>query len=444
MKYRIWIILTIITLLMTSACGILDDLSHLVNSKSNDGGSGDSDIAKSNMDQETLPQVNEEDKQVVIEGNRDFAGDLYAQVANADGNIIFSPISLSLALSMTLAGAEGSTKEAMLKTLHYNLDANALHPVLNALVLDIKASEENVMEDMEGNPFQLNIANSIWGQAGLDFKSAFLDTLAKNYGAGIYRVDYKSAPDEARKTINEWVSEETEEKIPNLIPPGAIDGLTRLVLANAIYFNGSWYTPFKPSMTSKETFYQLDGSESQVEMMKLYGEGMPYFRGDDYQAVQLNYLSRDFVMNIIVPDQGAFADVENALSDTILNEILYQLSYQDVDLEMPKYDFEARFNATQVLQNLGMAEAFDPDEADFSGMTDEEKLYITSVIHKATITVDEQGTEAAAATAVIMGVESAAPSEDEPIKLVIDRPFIFTIEHQPTGTILFIGRVTQP
>jgi serpin B len=330
----------------------------------------------------------------------------------------------------------------MLDALQLSLPEEDVHPAFNALILAIEEAQGKMIDDVDGNPFQLNIANSIWGQADFEFKQPFLDTLAQHYGAGLFAVDYKNNPESARLAINDWVADETAQKIEHLIPAGAIDSLTRLVLANAIYFKGSWLNPFNESMTTEAPFYTLDGSEITVDMMKLYGENFFYGQGENYQAINLPYLSSDFVMTLLVPDAGAFQEFEAELTTEGLAEILTSLDYTRLDLEMPKFDFESYINANDPLIALGMGDAFDPIAADFSGITDEEDLMITDVLHKATITVDEEGTEAAAATAVIIGVTSAMP--EDPISLVIDRPFMFLIRHQPTNTILFMGRVLQP
>ena len=200
--------------------------------------------------------------------------------------------------------------------------------------------------------------------------------------------------------------------------------------------------PFDENGTSDEPFYLLDGLEVTVEMMSLFGERFLYADGEGYQAIRLPYLSPDFVVTVIVPDADEFTAFEESLNSEVMNSLRNEMSYVEVNLRMPKFDFETSIDANDALVTLGMGEAFDPEHADFSGITEFEDLMITDVLHKATITVDEQGTEAAAATAVIVGVTSAMPGE--PVSLVIDRPFLFLIEHQPTGTILFMGRVLQP
>jgi serpin B len=408
----------------------------------NDNGEKTVGFVKSDLAREINPMVEEAQLQSLAQDNTSFALAFFNQIRDVDGNLIYSPLSLSLALSMTLAGAETSTEQAMLDALQINLPENEIHAAFNAVLLAIEASQDLSQDEMEGDQFQLNIANSIWGQSDYSFKEDFLDILAQHYGAGIYSVDYRQNPEGARNAINEWVAEETEDKIEDLVPAGTIDPLTRLVLVNAIYFNGSWLHPFNQNATAQAPFYKLDGSEISVDMMKLYGERFLYHQGQNYQALNLPYLSSDFVMTLLVPNESAYEDFEASLTLDGLSEILSGMSFERVDLEMPKFDFESSVDANDPLIALDMGDAFDPDRADFSGITDEEELMITDVLHKATITVDEEGTEAAAATAVVVGVTSAMP--DEPISLVIDRPFMFMIRHLQTNTILFMGRVVQP
>jgi len=432
MKKGLFIVI-LISLLIMPACNAVD--------------SGDiSDVStgyvKSNLERETSPQVDSAQLATLAEDNTAFALSFFDAIRQGDENIIFSPLSLSLALSMTMAGAENSTETGMMETLQFTLPEPDVHPAFNALYLAIEDSQNKTSQESEGTNFQLNIANSIWGQAGYDFNEDFLNTLALNYGAGVYNVDYKGNPEEARNAINEWVEEETEDKIQDLIPPGAIDALTRLVLANAIYFNGSWRFPFNENATEEAPFTLLDGSQVTVDMMSLTGENLNYLQGENFQAVQLPYLSSDFAMTLLVPESGAYQQFEKDFNSQKINEILENMSSVRVDLKMPKYDFESTIDAKTPLEALGMSEAFSIELADFSGISEPEDLYISDVLHKATITVDEEGTEAAAATAVIIAMKSA-PS-DEPISLVIDRPFLFMIQHRPTGTILFMGRVTQP
>ena len=399
-------------------------------------------IQMSSLERELAPVVTDAQVQALAEGNTTFALDFYNQIRDEDGNIIYSPFSISVALAMTMAGSAGSTETAMLDALRMGLPAEMVYPAYDALLLGIEDSEAASSDDIEGSPFTLNIANSIWGQSGFSFKEPFLNILAQYFGAGLYTVDYVQAPEAAREAINGWVEDETMDKIKDLIPEGAIDQLTRLVLANAIYFKGSWYYPFNEAGTMAAPFDLLDGSQAEVDMMAMAGEHLMYAKGNGYQVVQLPYMSNDFVMTLIVPDLGNFEAFESGLTTDSYTEIVQEMEYKLVDLQMPKFDFESSINANDVLIALGMGEAFDSGLADFSGMTDEDRLFISDVLHKATITVDENGTEAAAATAVIMKLTAAMP--EDALSLVVDRPFMFFIEHQPTSSILFMGRVVEP
>jgi serpin B len=434
MKYVI-IILTGLTLLVASACQGIEDVSP---PKEDDQMNG---FLTSDLEREFAPDVDQNQLSSLATDNTAFALAFYDIIRSEEGNLVYSPFSLSLALSMTLAGAETTTRDAMLEALQFSLEEGEVHPAFNALMLAIDASQ--VVEEMtEGGSFELNIANSIWGQQGFNFEQAFLDRIALNYGAGIYVVDFAANPEPARVAINEWVEDETQEKITDLIPPNAITPLTRLVLANAIYFKGSWFHPFDQGLTQPGPFTTLEGDEISVEMMKLFDERLLYLQEAEFQAVRLPYLSRDFAMTLILPDRGSFKTVEDMLTVDLLDNLLSNMVSERINLEMPKFDFETTINANDPLKALGMENAFDPDHSDFRGMADVEDLHITDVLQKATITVDEEGTEAAAATAVIVGLESAPIGE--PISLVIDRPFLFFIQHQPTGTILFMGRVVEP
>lgn len=399
-------------------------------------------FAQSEIARDSQPAVSPEDLQALSAANAAFAFNFYDQIKDKPGNLVFSPLSLSLALSMTMAGAQGTTLSEMEQALAVEDLGDAVHPGMNALLQALAESEAQEDRKAGGDPFQLNIANSTWGQAGFEINPAFLDLLAQQYDAGVYQVDFAQDPEFARQAINDWVAEATAEKIPSLIPEGAINSLTRLVLANAIYFNGSWYYPFYEEATEKADFMLLDGSVLSVDMMQLGTEQLAYARAEDYQLLRLPYLSQDFGMLLIVPDEGAFAEVEAGLDAQRFLASQVDMHFSQVFLKMPKFDFESTIGASDPLKQMGMHSAFDPDQADFSAITGKPDLYITDVLHKATISVNEQGTEAAAATAVIMAPTSAFP--DEPINLVIDRPFLFAIQHLPSNTILFMGRVLQP
>jgi len=368
-------------------------------------------------------------------GNSAFAFDLYQMLSGEqDGNLFYSPYSISLALAMTYAGARSVTEEQMAETLHYTLPQARLHSAFNALDTALTSHDE---EGEDG--FQINIANAIWGQEGYEFLSAFLDTLAENYGAGLRTQDFVNEAEAARQTINRWVSDQTEEKIKGLIPQGALGAATRLVLTNAIYFNGKWVTPFEKSKTHDGTFNLMDRSTVTVPMMTQTG-WIEYAEGVGYQAASLPYRGTDMAMVFVLPEEGRFVEIEDAFSPELLASIMESFESQQVKITVPKFTFESAFSVAESLIEMGMPSAF--GGADFSGMTGNRDLFISDVLHKAFVAVDEEGTEAAAATAVIM--ELSAIIEEPAVVMKLDRPFLFVIRDNSTGTILFLGRVLNP
>lgn len=397
-------------------------------------------VAQSNKERITSPQAPNSEIESLVSGNTAFALDLYRQLGQEkSGNFFYSPYSISLALAMTYAGARGETEKQMAQTLHFTLPQGQLHPAFNALDLHF-ASLGQGAQGANGEGFRLNIANALWGQRDFPFLNEFLDTLAQNYGAGIRLLDFSRDPEASRQTINRWVSDQTEEKIQNLIPPGVIDPLTRLVLTNAIYFNAAWAHPFKAEHTTPAPFYLLDGSQVQAPMMQTTAT-LTTFQGEDYQAVILPYDGYEVEMAIIMPSAGKFAQVEQALSAEWLNQQLTHSQTQKVELHLPKFKVESDFSLVNSLSTLGMPLAF-TEQADFSGMDGQRDLYIGEVIHKAYVSVDEAGTEAAAATAVIMELTAAMPETVTPI--ILDHPFLFLIRDTQTGSILFLGRLMNP
>jgi serpin B len=403
------------------------------------GPSPSASIAKSDLQRVTAPDTPPDDIQALVDNNNTFAFDLYRSLhAGAQGgNLIYSPYSISLALAMTYAGANGETESQMAQTLHF-LPQDQLHPAVNAL--DLQLAERGKAQSEEQTPLQLNIANAVWAEQTYPFLQGFLDTIALNYGAGIRLADFINEYEAVRKEINNWVSDETADKIKDLIPEGVLDSDTRMALVNAIYFKADWLSPFDAESTRDAPFHLLDGSEVAVPTMN-QDTFIPYAKGDGWQAIELAYQGETAAMDIIVPDEGRFAEVESSLDYKTASTILGSLQPASVTLALPKFKFESEFGLADQLANLGMPDAFDPDRADFSGMTERNDLYISAVVHKAFVAVDEKGTEAAAATAVIVGVTSA-PLFD--VTLTIDRPFIFLIRDIPTGQILFVGRVLNP
>ncbi len=399
---------------------------------------------KSDQPRQSAPQVAEDDARALAAGNNQFALDLYQALGKEKDNFFYSPFSISLALAMTYAGARGETQRQMAETLHFELPGDRLHPAFNALDQELaRRKDVEGGQGSDGKGFRLNVANDIWGQQDYTFLPEFLDTLAVNYGAGLRAVDFKSDPDGVRKAINDDIARKTEQRIKDLIPPGQIDTLTRLVLTNAIYFNAAWMHPFEKSLTKDRPFTRLDGSQVNVPMMVMSGsERMLYAAGNGYQAAALPYEGGKLSMLVLVPDAGQFEAFEDGLDAAALESILSSMQFSGVHISMPKFQTESDFSLSEALTGLGMADAFSPDAADFSGMDGQKgSLYIGEVIHKSFVKVDEAGTEAAAATAVIMEATSAMIEVTE---LTIDRPFIYVIRDEPTNTILFVGRVLDP
>ncbi len=395
-------------------------------------------ILQSEKPRVTSPEVNEAALAAQVEGNSEFAFDLYQTLQEANGNLFYSPYSISQALAMTYAGAHSETENQMSDTLHFALSQDGLHPAFNGLDIELsKRGEGAEGKDEEG--FRLNIVNAIWGQQDYQFLPEFLDVLAENYGAGLRVLDFVNAPEESRITINDWVSEQTEGRIEDLIPEGVIDTLTRLVLTNAIYFNAAWQFPFNEDATADGPFYLLEGGEVSVPMMR-QTESLGYAEGHDYQAVELLYDGRELSMVILLPGDGQFETFASAMDYQMIQDIISDFEKQQVSLTMPRFEFESEFSLKQALTTMGMPIAFST-AADFSGMTGNRDLFIDDVLHKAFVSVDEAGTEAAAATAVVMTL-TAVPGP--PVEVTVERPFIFLIRDIETGTILFMGRVLNP
>ncbi|HUV43237.1 MAG TPA: serpin family protein [Dehalococcoidales bacterium] len=396
------------------------------------------ELLQSDKQRVASPDVGESELISLINGNSAFAFDLYQELGKREGNIFYSPYSISLALAMTHAGARGETEQQMADTLHFTLPQGSLHPVFNGLDIELNKRGEGA-KGKDGEGFRLNIVNAIWGQNGYSFLPGFLDVLAENYGAGLRTLDFDTEPEESRLTINNWVSDQTEKRIENLIPQGVINELTRLVLTNAIYFNAAWLYPFNENSTEDGPFHLLDGTAVIAPMMK-QTEMFGYAEGDGYQAVELPYDGNELSMVILLPRADQFQAFERALDAQRVSTILTSLERRSVALTMPGFEFESEFSLKETLAAMGMPIAFSMG-ADFSGMTGNYELFIAEVVHKAFVSVDESGTEAAAATAVMMQLTGMP---ERPVEVTVDHPFIFLIRDVKTDSILFIGRVVNP
>jgi serpin B len=405
-------------------------------------GGGDSpegiELLRSELKRERTPDVSAGDAQRFASDQRAFSAGLYGQLTGSGDNLFFSPYSVATALAMTYAGAAGATKQEMAEALHFSLPEPNLHAAFNAvdLALAKRAEERSAMET--GDAFQLNINNANFAQQGLPVRPAFLDTLALNYDSGLFVADFASEPERERKAINGWVAERTEQRIEELLPESSIDGDTQMVLVNTIYFKGSWQAKFDPKQTTDATFHAANG-DATVPMMHGAARGR-YARGTDYQVVERPYVSPSVRMLLVLPDPGRLAAVEARLASGLFDEARAALGEYMVDLRLPRFSFRASFELADVLKELGMKLAFSGG-ADLSGIAGAAgDLFIDQVYHQAFVAVDEQGTEAAAATAVVVTRESAP----ENVMVTFDRPFLFFIHDEPTGQILFAGRFSQP
>jgi serpin B len=392
---------------------------------------------KSDKPRDTAPVVSETDMKTLVEGNNAFAFALLQVLREKEGNLFYSPYSISEALAMTYAGAKGDTEKSMADALNFLLSQDKLHSAFNNLDLLLKQRGQGAKgKDDEG--FRLNIANAIWGQQGFNFLSSYLDMLAQNYGAGMRLVDYINETEKSRVTINDWVSDRTEGKIKDLIPQGSIDELTRLVLTNAIYFNAAWAFPFNADATKNGTFHALNG-DVQVPMMH-QTEDFNYIEGANYQAVELPYDGLELSMVILMPKAGQYESFEKSLDANSIGQIISGMKETSVIFTMPKFEYESSLGLKDALTKLGMGVAF-TENADFSGIDGKHDLLIQDVLHKAFVSVDEEGTEAAAATAVIVGITSMPINQKV---MTVDQPFIFLIRDIQTNSIVFLGRVLNP
>lgn len=364
---------------------------------------------------------------------------LRLNLGEAKGNVALSPFSIAAALGMARAGAGGTTAAEMDGVLH-TTDAAALHAGMNAL-LQALDSRNGTFPGGDGKDLvvQLHAADRAFVQQGLALLDPFVQTLAADYGSTLGTVDYAHAAEKARRTINAWVAERTKDRIPELLAEGTIDGLVRLVLVNAVYLKADWAVPFEKEATKPDVFHAPGGD---VSVPFMHGaESWGWHEGDGWQAVTLPYVGNALAMTVLVPAEGRFDQVVAGLDDALLRQLTAPSPGGEVILSLPKFDIGSALQLDDQLRALGMRAAFDPTAADFRGITTDEQLYVSAVVHQATITVDEQGTEAAAATAVIARAASAVL---ETHRLTVDRPFVFLLHDIATGALLFAGQVTDP
>jgi len=377
--------------------------------------------------------ITPEDLASVVAGDAEFGLALLGQLAE-DDNFMISPYSIATALSMLHPGARGTTADEIAAVLNLDVDPATLYEA-RAYIDAALAADPGLPPDDERAPFTIRPANSAWGQGGFPFNDAYLEVLARNFGAGMRVVDFVADADGSTDTINTWVEDITEDRIQDLIPPGVVNVDTRLVLVNAIWFKANWFEPFAPEATAPGAFTLLDGSIVTVPLMHSGTRGQ-YVATDRYEAVRIGYAG-DAAMVIMLPAEGT-TPLELAASLTA-DDLRPQFGAYQLQLTMPKFEFESDAALKPALQALGMVEAF-RDSADLSGITDAANLFVQDALHKSFIALDEDGTEAAAATALIVGLTSAPP----PAEFTADRPFLFWIEHSTTGEMLFLGQVTDP
>ncbi len=400
----------------------------------------DGNIALSSLARDTNPQVSDADLAAVVGGNTDFALKAFGQIGTgADTNTVFSPYSITLAVALAAAGARGTTLSGMEQALTFPLPQERLNPAFNKLDLLLATKTTGTVHSDGSVSPRLNIVNAVWGQQDFPILPAYLDTVAVNYGAGLRLVDFINAPEDSRITINSWVENQTNERIVNLIPDGAITPDTRIVLTNAIWFKADWASPFRAESTSNRPFFNSNGSSSTVPLMH-QTMVFPYAQSNGCQAVDLPYVDGNLSMLVLMPDAGTFDSFLSTLTPTRLDDITSQLTNTYIDLSLPKFTFNTAAGLKTILSSLGMIDAFDPNNADFSGIDGLRDLSISSVVHQAFIGVDEKGTEAAAATAIIIGVTAAPPPA---LVVTIDHPFLFLVRDRQTGLILFMGKVVS-
>ncbi len=387
---------------------------------------------RADVERDTSPDVTEDALAETVAGNTDFAFDLYGKLAEDEGNVFFSPYSISAALAMMYAGARGETEKQMAEVLGFTIPQEPTHAAFNKL--------DAALRETKGDA-TLEIANALWPQIGERFEQPFLDTLASQYGAELWPLDFQSDAEGSRKTINDWAETNTEGRIKDLLPPGSLDAQTPLVLTNAVYFLADWKHKFEERATREEPFHRLDGSDAQALMMH-QTEDFGYAKGDGWKALALPYRGGTLEMVAVLPDADRFGEIEANLGD-VLEEADASLGHAEVIVALPRFEMTTpTVPLREQLAALGMPDAFDAEAADFSGAL-AGAIWIDEVYHKAYVRVDEEGTEAAAATAVV-ATKSAESIGTEPVTFIADHPFMFVIRDTKTKTILFLGRVMDP
>jgi serpin B len=376
------------------------------------------------------------DVKSLVKSNSEFALALYEQLRGKEGNLFFSPYSISNALAMTSAGAKDETLDQMAKTLHLDADSAKVAQEFRQLI-------ESLNGDPKTRKYQLSIANALWCQKGFGFEPTFLGLTQKDYFAGLKQVDFRTQSEKARLEINHWVEEQTKDKIKDLLKPRTVDSDTRLVLTNAIYFKAAWLKPFLSAATKEDDFLIADGKKIKAPLMHAV-EDCQYAESDDFQLLELPYEANQLSLIVLLPKRiDGLGDLEKKITVDSLEKWRAQAKNHQVTITLPKFKTTAEFDLEETLTKMGMPLAF-TSKSDFSGITKDEKLWISKVVHKAFIDLDEKGTEAAAATAVIMMRASAVIRDKPKATFKADHPFVYMIRDQATGSILFMGRLSDP
>jgi serpin B len=379
-----------------------------------------------------LPAALQGDAAAVVAANNQFACDVYAKAGA--GNTVFSPFSISTALAMLEAGASGTTDTELRTALHFTLPPSQLAPAYGALLTSIDTGRSY-------GAYTLATADRLFGQQGFAFQQPYLDTTKNDYQAPLQPVDFESDPDGSRGTINQWVSDQTDHKIPELFPAGSIDSSTRLALANAILFKGDWDQQFDPAHTTNDRFHVAGGADVTAPLMHAELPIALGHLGSDATVGVLPFRGKDLALVVIVPDDpDGLPAVEAELSGDALTQAITgaQPFGEAIDVTLPKFTITQNQSLNALLESLGIHAAFAPDVADFSGIDGAHDLFVQAVVHDAMITVDEHGAEAAAATGVGVGTASLPPS------LRADHSFIFVLYDNVTGSVLFMGRLLDP
>jgi serpin B len=387
-------------------------------------------------------------KKIIVEGNNKFALELFAKLQSTKGNLFFSPYSISTALAMAHAGARNQTESQMAGVLHFPVSVNGRTDPSSKSLPDKQQFASifgMIIKDLnkrgQKGDYTLTVANALWGQKNYGFLQEFLELIETNYDGQLNEVDFITAAEAARKTINAWVEKKTNDKIKNLISEGVLDSMTRLVLTNAIYFKGNWARQFKENRTKDSPFTLTDGQKIDVAMMNQKAE-FGYMETDTFQILELPYVNEELSMIILLPKQfDALDDFEKTFTSENLTQWLLKIHKREVMVFVPKFKMTSQFSLASVLISMGMKDAFFSD-ADFSGINGKKDLFISAVIHKAYVEVNEEGTEAAAATGVVMRLTSIGPAQIPVFRA--DHPFLFLIRDNLSGSILFIGRVENP